>query len=75
MTMKNVDYRPVYFCDFRTSDGATIRAYQAVRFATIPSYLVIVDDVAFKKVWEAGNRAVYVQVSITNISSQVNLNG
>jgi len=73
--MTKTDYHPIYYCDFRASDGSTILASQPVRFVAEPSHFVTVDSTAFKKVWESGNQVVYVQVSTFNATSQVSLYG
>ncbi len=50
-------------------------SYHPVKFAENPPFYVSVGAATFKKIWELGNRVVYIQVKPFDISSQVLIYG
>ena len=73
--MSDFDYQTIYYCDFRKPDGSQLVTEQPVRFIDQPSYFVVVQGVGFRKTWESGNRVVYTQVSMTDLTNKVSING
>jgi hypothetical protein len=73
--MSNSDYQTIYYCDFRRSNGSELITEQPVIFVDQPSYFVVVQSVGFRKTWESGNRVVYTQVSMTDLTHKVSING
>lgn len=72
--MNNSDHS-IYFCDFRRPDGTALVTEQTVIFVDQPSYFVVIDNVGFRKTWESGNRVVYTQVSMIDLTNKVSING
>jgi hypothetical protein len=73
--MSNSDYQTIYYCDFRRPNGSELVTEQPVTFVGQPTYFVVVQGVGFRKTWESGNRVVYTQVSMTDLTHRVSING